>query len=98
MIAAGLQFSVFGASAANAILDGTDFLYTTAVFAALAVLESRSGRSLTMLALDGNANLQLTWDNALQARSGSLLASTLGASATVGCLRHAAERQVRWAA
>ena len=45
MIAAGLQFSVFGASAANAILDGTDFLYTTAVFAALAVLESRSGRS-----------------------------------------------------
>lgn len=38
MIAAGLQFSVFGASAANAILVGTDVLYTTAVFAALAVV------------------------------------------------------------
>jgi hypothetical protein len=37
-IAAGLQFSVFGASAANAILISTDTLYTTAVFAALAVV------------------------------------------------------------
>lgn len=33
-----LQLSVFGASAANAFLFGTDVLYTTAVLAALAVV------------------------------------------------------------
>jgi len=37
--------------------------------------------------------LQRTWHSAFQSRSGSLLASTLGASATVGGLRHAAERR-----
>ena len=45
-----------------------------------------------------NKALQLTWHSAFQSRSGSLLASTLGASATVGGLCHAAERPVRWAA
>jgi hypothetical protein len=37
--------------------------------------------------------LQLTWHSAFQSRSGSILASTLGASATVGGLCHAAERR-----
>ncbi len=38
--------------------------------------------------------LQLTWHSAFQSVSGSLLASTLGASATVGGLCHAAERHI----
>ena len=38
-----------------------------------------------------NTALQLTWHRAFQSASGSLLASTLGASATVGGLCHAAE-------
>jgi hypothetical protein len=45
-----------------------------------------------------NKALQLTWHSAFQTRSGSILASTLGASATVGGLCHAAERHVRWPA
>ncbi len=42
-----------------------------------------------------NKALQLTWHSAFQSESGSLVASTLGASATVGGLCHAAERPVR---
>jgi hypothetical protein len=42
--------------------------------------------------------LQLTWHCALQSGSGSILASTLGASATIGGLCHAAERPIRCAA
>jgi len=37
--------------------------------------------------------LQLTWHSAFRSGSGSILASTLGASATVGGLCHAAERR-----
>jgi hypothetical protein len=39
--------------------------------------------------------LQLTWHSAFQSTSGSLLALTMGASATVGGLCHAAERHIR---
>jgi hypothetical protein len=46
------------------------------------------------MALPNNA-LQLTANSAFQLRFGSLLASTLGASATVGGLCHAAERPAR---
>jgi len=42
-----------------------------------------------------NKALQLTWHSTLQSESGSLLASTLGASETVGGLCHAAERPFR---
>ena len=42
-----------------------------------------------------NKALQLTWHSAFQSRSGSILASTLGTTATVGGLCHAAERPVR---
>jgi len=42
-----------------------------------------------------NKALQLPWHSAFQSGSGSLLATGLGASATVGGLCHAAERQVR---
>ncbi len=45
-----------------------------------------------------NKALQLTWHSPFQSNFGSILASTLGASATVGGLRHAAERPIRWAA
>jgi hypothetical protein len=45
-----------------------------------------------------NTALQLSWHSALQSGSGNILASTLGASVTVGGLCHAAERPVRWAA
>ena len=45
-----------------------------------------------------NKALQLTWHSVFESESGSLFASTLGASATVGGLRHAAERPIRWAA
>ncbi len=45
-----------------------------------------------------NKALQLTWHSAFQSGSGSILASTLGASAAVGGLCHAAERPVRRAA
>ncbi len=45
-----------------------------------------------------NKALQLTWHSMLQSAFGSLLASTLGASATVGGLCRAAERPVRWEA
>lgn len=41
-----------------------------------------------------NKALHLTWHSAFQSRSGSILASTWGASATVGGLSHAAERLV----
>ena len=51
-----------------------------------------------MARIASNKALQLTWHSAFQSRSGSLLASTLGASATVGGLCHAAERPIRWAA
>ncbi len=39
--------------------------------------------------------LQLTWHSAFQPGSGSILASTLGASAAVGALCHGAERPFR---
>ena len=42
-----------------------------------------------------NNALQLPWHSAFQSRSGSILASTLGAAATVGGLCHAAERPIR---
>ena len=42
-----------------------------------------------------NKALQLTWHSAFQSKSGSILASTLGASMTIGGLCHAAERPVR---
>ncbi len=42
-----------------------------------------------------NKALQLTWHSAFQSRSGSILATTMGASATVSGLCHAAERPVR---
>jgi hypothetical protein len=45
-----------------------------------------------------NKALQRTWHSTLQSGSGRLLASTLGASATVGGLCHAAERLIRQAA
>jgi hypothetical protein len=40
--------------------------------------------------------MHLTWHSAFQSESGSLLASTLSASVTVGGLCHAAERPIRW--
>ncbi len=54
-----------------------------------------------MLAVPGappNKALQLTWHSVFQSTFVWSLASTLGASATVGGLCHAAERPVRWAA
>ena len=42
-----------------------------------------------------NKALQLTRHRAIQSESGSLLASTLGVSATVGGLCHAAEHPIR---
>jgi hypothetical protein len=49
-----------------------------------------------MRAPPSNKALQLTWLSVFQAGSGSILASTLGASATVSGRCHAAERQVRY--
>ena len=42
-----------------------------------------------------NKALQSAWQSAFRSKSGSFLASDLGASATVGGLCHAAERPVR---
>jgi hypothetical protein len=42
-----------------------------------------------------NTALQLTWRSAFHSGAGSILASTLGASATVSGLCHAAERPIR---
>ena len=42
-----------------------------------------------------NKALQLAWHSAFRSNSGSLVASTLGDSAAVGGLCHAAERHIR---
>jgi hypothetical protein len=50
---------------------------------------------LLLHAAPPNKALQLPWHSAFQSGSGSILASTLGASATSGGLCHAAERPIR---